>query len=153
MVKSVLNSENCTRSWQGAPRLEILWDWTSKTWGNRSPQASSPPQRGECALLQDGLEHCWLQDFPGSQPFNGEGRMGGGPVTRESSLTVTDGVKLRSPGTIPITLELCTPQLLLLLVPSPFLTANLCSGLIFAYLFSHPSLCSLTWQALLLAGY
>lgn len=84
--------------------------------------------------------------FPGSQPINDEGGMEGGSVIWESSLTVTDGVKhlLCSPGTIPITLELCTPQVLLPLIPSPFLIANLCSGLIFAYLFSHLSLCSLT---------
>lgn len=69
-----------------------------------------------------------------------------GAVTWESSLTATDGVKhlLCSPGTIPITLDLCTPQLLLPLLPSPFLRANPCSGLIFSCLFSHPSLCSLT---------
>lgn len=69
-------------SWQGAPGLEAQPPCVTEPAksGGIVPQASSPPQRGEYSLLQDGLEYCWLQDFPGSQPISAEGRMGEGPV-------------------------------------------------------------------------
>lgn len=154
MVKSVLNSENCTRSWQGAPRPEAQPPCgiePAKS-GGIFPQASSPPQRGEDAVLQDGLEYCWLQDFPGSQPISDEGRMGCdmGNLPDSHWWGETPTLLCRHHPHHPGPLH---PQLLLPLVPSPFFRANLCPGLIFTCLFSHPSLCSLTWQVLLLAGH
>jgi len=126
----------------------------------------SPLQGGKYVQVQLGWACCWRRGLPGSQPISDVRRMGGGPALRWCTVKPLDsppmGGKHRfssptacglaqtpspSPRTSAPSSSSCS------FAPSPFLTANFCSGFIFADLLSRPSSCSLTWQALLLAEY